>query len=85
LSKVAANSRFSGHRQPLGIPYVMNKFSTGVGSEVQRRLATVIVFGIATDTVLTMLVLPVMYLLFGKGAGADLKGSLRRACQVEVR
>lgn len=47
--------------------FVPMAFSTGVGSEVQRPLATVIVFGIATDTVLTMLVLPVMYLLFGKG------------------
>ncbi len=35
---------------------------------MQRPLATVIVFGIATDTFLTMLVLPVMYLLFGKAA-----------------
>jgi cobalt-zinc-cadmium resistance protein CzcA len=46
--------------------FVPMAFSTGVGSEVQRPLATVIVFGIATDTVLTMLVLPVLYLLFGK-------------------
>ena len=46
--------------------FIPMAFSTGVGSEVQRPLATVIVFGIASDTVLTMLVLPVMYLLFGK-------------------
>jgi cobalt-zinc-cadmium resistance protein CzcA len=45
--------------------FVPMAFSTGVGAEVQRPLATVIVFGIAADTVLTMLVLPVMYLLFG--------------------
>jgi cobalt-zinc-cadmium resistance protein CzcA len=51
--------------------FVPMAFSTGVGSEVQRPLATVIVFGIATDTVLTMLVLPVMYLLFGKGPGPE--------------
>ena len=47
--------------------FVPMAFSTGVGAEVQRPLATVIVFGIAADTVLTMLVLPVLYLLFGKG------------------
>ncbi len=41
-------------------------FSTGVGAEVQRPLATVVFFGIITDTILTMLVLPVLYLLFGK-------------------
>ena len=46
--------------------FVPMAFSTGVGAEVQRPLATVVVFGIATDTVLTMLVLPVLYLLFGK-------------------
>ena len=40
-------------------------FSTGVGAEVQRPLATVIFFDILTDTILTMLVLPVLYLLFG--------------------
>jgi cobalt-zinc-cadmium resistance protein CzcA len=51
--------------------FVPMAFSTGVGSEVQRPLATVIVFGIASDTILTMLVLPVMYLLFGKGPSGD--------------
>ena len=45
--------------------FVPMAFSTGMGAEVQRPLATVIVFGIAADTILTMLVLPVMYLLFG--------------------
>jgi cobalt-zinc-cadmium resistance protein CzcA len=45
--------------------FVPMAFSTGVGAEVQRPLATVVVFGIAADTILTMLVLPVMYLLFG--------------------
>ena len=41
--------------------------STGIGAEVQRPLATVVVFGMACDTFLTMLALPVLYLLFGKG------------------
>jgi hypothetical protein len=41
--------------------------ATGIGAEVQRPLATVVVFGMACDTLLTMLVLPVLYLLFGKG------------------
>jgi cobalt-zinc-cadmium resistance protein CzcA len=47
--------------------FVPMAFSTGIGAEIQRPLATVVVFGIATDTVLTMLVLPVMVLLFGRG------------------
>ncbi|MGA2060978.1 MAG: efflux RND transporter permease subunit [Thermoguttaceae bacterium] len=41
-------------------------FSTRVDAEVHRPLATVIFFGIITDTILTMLVPPVLYLLFGK-------------------
>jgi cobalt-zinc-cadmium resistance protein CzcA len=41
--------------------------STGIGAEVQRPLATVVFFGMACDTFLTMLALPVLYLLFGEG------------------
>jgi cobalt-zinc-cadmium resistance protein CzcA len=47
--------------------FVPMMLSTGIGSEVQRPLATVVVFGMACDTFLTMLALPVLYLLFGKG------------------
>jgi heavy metal efflux system protein len=36
--------------------------STGIGSEVQRPLAVVVVFGLATSTLLTLFVLPVIYL-----------------------
>jgi cobalt-zinc-cadmium resistance protein CzcA len=46
--------------------FVPMMLSTDVGSEVQRPLATVVVFGITCDTFLTMLALPVLYLLFGK-------------------
>lgn len=35
--------------------------STGTGAEVQRPLATVVIFGMTTSTVLTLLVLPVVY------------------------
>ncbi len=45
--------------------------STGIGSEVQRPLATVVFFGMACDTLLTMLALPVLYLLFGKETQVD--------------
>jgi cobalt-zinc-cadmium resistance protein CzcA len=47
--------------------FVPMMLSTGVGAEVQRPLATVVFFGMVCDTFLTMLALPVMYLLFGKG------------------
>jgi cobalt-zinc-cadmium resistance protein CzcA len=46
--------------------FVPMALSTGVGAEVQRPLATVVVGGIMTSTVLTLIVLPVLYLTFGK-------------------
>jgi cobalt-zinc-cadmium resistance protein CzcA len=51
--------------------FVPMMLSDGVGAEVQRPLATVVFFGMVCDTFLTMLALPVMYLLFGKGPSAD--------------
>jgi cobalt-zinc-cadmium resistance protein CzcA len=42
------------------IPMAMN---TGTGAEVQRPLATVVVGGIVSSTLLTLLVLPALYLL----------------------
>lgn len=41
--------------------------STEPGSEVQRPLATVVIGGLITATLLTMLVLPVVYAWLGKG------------------
>jgi cobalt-zinc-cadmium resistance protein CzcA len=38
--------------------------SKGIGSEVQKPLATVIIGGLISATVLTLIVLPVLYLLF---------------------
>jgi cobalt-zinc-cadmium resistance protein CzcA len=38
-------------------------FNTGVGSEVQRPLATVVIGGIVSSTLLTLLVLPALYRL----------------------
>jgi cobalt-zinc-cadmium resistance protein CzcA len=38
--------------------------SHGAGAEVQRPLATVVIGGLVTATVLTLLVLPVLYLIF---------------------
>ena len=44
------------------VPMALN---TGVGAEVQRPLATVVIGGVITSTVATLLVLPVLYALFG--------------------
>jgi len=43
-------------------------WASGVGSEVQRPLAVVVVFGVVTSTLLTLMVLPVLYLRFGGAA-----------------
>ncbi len=44
------------------IPMALN---TGVGAEVQRPLATVVIGGMVTSTIATLLVLPVLYAVFG--------------------
>jgi cobalt-zinc-cadmium resistance protein CzcA len=41
--------------------FVPMMLSTGIGAEVQRPLATVVVGGLITSTVLTLIVLPVLY------------------------
>lgn len=46
--------------------------SSGVGSEIQRPLATVIVGGLVTSTFLTLFVLPVLFARFSKGKSEDL-------------
>ncbi len=49
------------------IPMAVN---VGVGGEVQRPLATVVIGGIVTNTVLTLLVLPTLYTTFRRKARA---------------
>jgi cobalt-zinc-cadmium resistance protein CzcA len=51
--------------------FVPMALSTSVGAEVQRPLATVVVGGIVTSTALTLVVLPALYLVFGKGTRAE--------------
>lgn len=41
-------------------------FATGTGAEVQRPMATVVVGGLVTSTVLTLIVLPCIYLVWNK-------------------
>jgi heavy metal efflux system protein len=47
--------------------FVPMAIATGTGAEVQRPLATVVIGGILSSTVLTLLVLPLLYRRFGSG------------------
>jgi cobalt-zinc-cadmium resistance protein CzcA len=44
--------------------FIPMALSTGTGAEVQRPLATVVIGGLLTSTVLTLLVLPTLYAWF---------------------
>ncbi len=54
--------------------FVPMALSTGVGAEVQRPLATVVIGGVLSSTLLTLLVLPVLYHFFGPRAGIQSEG-----------
>lgn len=45
------------------LPMALN---TGVGAEVQRPLATVVIGGVIADNILTLMILPALYALFGR-------------------
>jgi cobalt-zinc-cadmium resistance protein CzcA len=49
--------------------FVPMALSTGVGAEVQRPLATVVIGGVISSTALTLVVLPVLYHFFGPRRG----------------
>jgi cobalt-zinc-cadmium resistance protein CzcA len=46
--------------------FVPMAIATGAGAEVQRPLATVVIGGIISSTILTLLVLPALYAQFRK-------------------
>jgi len=50
--------------------FVPMAIATGAGAEVQRPLATVVIGGIVSSTILTLLVLPALYVLFRREAPA---------------
>lgn len=53
------------------IGFVPMAVNTGIGAEVQRPLATVVIGGILSSTLLTLVVLPVLYAVFGAGRPAQ--------------
>ncbi len=54
-----------------GLGFVPMALSTGIGAEVQRPLATVVIGGIVTSTVLTLVVLPAIYAVWASRSSTD--------------
>ena len=50
-----------------GLGFIPMAIATGAGAEVQKPLATVVIGGLLTSTLLTLLVLPVVYAWLFKG------------------
>jgi len=50
-----------------GLGFVPMALNTGIGAEVQRPLATVVIGGLITSTLLTLIVLPALYKRFAAG------------------
>ncbi len=50
--------------------------STGAGAEVQKPLATVVIGGLITATLLTLVVLPLLYMIFIKSSKSPLKSPI---------
>jgi cobalt-zinc-cadmium resistance protein CzcA len=59
--------------------FVPMALSTAPGAEVQRPLATVVIGGLLSATLLTLFVLPALYARFGLSKAASLSPSPRRA------
>jgi cobalt-zinc-cadmium resistance protein CzcA len=54
-----------------GLGLIPLLLATGVGAEIQRPLATVVIGGLVTSTLLTLVVLPAAFALFSRGLIAD--------------
>jgi cobalt-zinc-cadmium resistance protein CzcA len=59
-----------------GLGFLPMALSTGMGAEVQRPLATVVIGGIVTSTALTLFVLPVLYTVVG--SAKPVRGAVSR-------
>lgn len=54
-------------------------FATGPGSEIQKPLAIVVIGGLITSTLLTLVLLPILYEKFGENAAERAAGDLENA------
>ena len=65
--------------------FVPMALSTGTGAEVQKPLATIVIGGLISATLLTLAVLPALYARFGKQAGRKTAwpaGTRERICSI---
>ncbi len=62
--------------------FVPMAFNTGMGAEVQRPLATVVIGGVISATIMSLLVLRVLYMVFAAPVGKKVE---HRASSVESR
>jgi cobalt-zinc-cadmium resistance protein CzcA len=53
--------------------FIPMALSTGTGAEVQRPIATVVIGGLISATLLTLFVLPALYALFGSDRTHDVQ------------
>jgi cobalt-zinc-cadmium resistance protein CzcA len=63
------------------VPMALN---TGLGAEVQRPLATVVIGGVISSTLLTLVVLPALYLVVAKRVGKVRESANSGATQTAV-
>jgi cobalt-zinc-cadmium resistance protein CzcA len=63
--------------------FVPMALATGTGAEVQRPIATVVIGGLLSATLLTLIVLPALYAWFGRGPRrvAELVEPMQRAAE----
>ena len=63
--------------------FVPMALATGTGAEVQKPIATVVIGGLISATLLTLLVLPALYACFGhhKSTGKAMEFSEEKACR----
>ena len=64
--------------------FVPMALAVGRGAEVQRPLATVVIGGILSSTALTLLVLPVLYILFHRNDERDERRAVPQSSQMEM-
>jgi cobalt-zinc-cadmium resistance protein CzcA len=63
--------------------FVPMAIATGAGAEVQRPLATVVIGGVISSTILTLLVLPALYVLFRREIRSNIAAVVVDASQGE--